>query len=260
MARADVARRVVLVDDASPVAQGLALDIRQAGPVNGASTIVEGTSDLGAVVGAAAVVVADRHGKGEWTGDDGLTRVAAIRTLNRHALVVCAGAAQADLIDAMVRERDADRRRLVGSAPEALRSAATALVALEADAASRDVLLAVVGRPPRSLFAAWDGASVGGSRALDVLAPPVVSRLDARLSAMWPPGPRALAAAAVGLVARVLTGAPGWSCVLLVPPADRGPRTRAVAVPAALTARGVEPRWAVLSPRDRVRLESVLET
>jgi hypothetical protein len=158
----------------------------------------------------------------------------------------------------MVGERGADRRRLVGSAPDALRSAATALVALEADVAARDVLLAVVGRPPRSLFVAWDGASVGGSRALDVLAPPVVSRLDARLAAMWPPGPQALAAAAVGIVGRQLSGAPGWSCMLLVPPADRGPSTRSVALPASPGAQGIEPRWPVLSPRDRVRLESIL--
>ncbi len=66
----------MLVDDAADVARGLALDIRQAGPIAGSSTAVEGTGDTGAVVGAGVVVVADRHGAGEWRGDDGLALVA----------------------------------------------------------------------------------------------------------------------------------------------------------------------------------------
>jgi hypothetical protein len=257
LTRADVAQRVVLVDEVSSVAQGLALDIRQSGPVNGSTTVAEGTSDLAAVVGASAVVLADRHGKGEWHGDEGLARLAAVRTLSPRALVVCAGVAQADLVEALVRERGADRRWIVGSAPEALRSGATALVALEAGTSPRDVSLAVVGRPP-ALFVSWEGSSVRGSRTIDALSPPAIARLDKQIARAWPPRPLTLAAAAAAVVCHHLMRLPSGVCLFLVPPAERGPVVSGVAVPATLDSQGVRPVWPSLSPRDRVRLESLV--
>lgn len=256
-AAAGLAGRVVLVDAASDVARGLALDIRQAGSIAGSSTAVEGTGDLGAVIGATLVVVADRHGgAGDWRGDDGLALVARIRDLNPGALIICAGAAQSEMVDTLVRERDFDRRRLAGSAPEALRSAVTALACLETGAAPTDVSLVAIGRPPTELFVPWDGASVGGSRAADVISTAVLARLDRQLPFLWPPGPLSLAAAATRVVRLAMHRGPGWVCLLIVPATGEGHGS--VVVPAMVKDGVVEPVWPVLPTRDRVRLDSVL--
>jgi len=256
-AAAGLASRVVLIDAAGDVARGLALDIRQAGPIVGTSTAVEGTGDTGAVIGASVVVVADRHGPaGEWRGDDGLALVTRLRELNPRALIVCAGAGQADLLEALVRERDMDSRRLCGSSPEAMRGAMTALACLETGAAPMDVSLSVIGRPPNDLFVPWEGASVGGSRAADAIPAAVLARLDRQLPYLWPPGPIALAAAATRVARHALGRAPGWMDLLVVSDDRRG--RRSVAVPAMVKDGVVEPEWPVLPTRDRVRLDSVL--
>jgi len=52
LAAADIASRIVLVDDMANVAAGKALDVAQSGPVDGYSTALSGTSDVAAVVGA----------------------------------------------------------------------------------------------------------------------------------------------------------------------------------------------------------------
>lgn len=254
-----LAARVVLVDEAADVAHGLALDIRQAGAIAGSASAVEGTSDLGAVVGAALVVVADRHGvAGEWRNDAGLGLLTQVRALNPRALILCAGAAQTALVETFVRERDADRRRVVGTAPEALRSAMTALVCLEAATAPADVSLIAIGRPPKDMFVPWEGASVGGSRAGEMLPAAVIARLDRQLPYLWPPGPLALAVAAVRVARLALNRGPGWACVTLVPPADGDRRMGAVALTARHVDGAIDPVWPELAPRDRVRLESAL--
>ncbi|MEZ5291448.1 MAG: hypothetical protein R2745_10215 [Vicinamibacterales bacterium] len=256
-AASGTARRVVLVDDAADVARGLALDIRQSGSITGSDAAVDGTGDIGAILGASVVVVADRHGATGGRTDAELAALAAARTLNPRALMVCAGPDDAGLVEHLVNERAADRRRVVAAAPEALRSGAAALAALEAGTSPLDVVLAVLGRPPRELFVGWSGASIGGSAAADVLTPPALSRLDGQVARLWPPGPFALAAAAVRVAGRFADLTPGWCCVFLVPPADEGPRTRGVAIPAAFDSHGVTPHWPALAPRDRVRLASL---
>lgn len=255
---ASLARRVVLIDDAVDVARGLALDIRQAGPIAGSSTAVEGTGDTGAVVGATVIAIADRFGKGEWTGDEGLALVTRLRALNPRALIICAGAAQAGIVESFVQEKDGDRRRIASSAPEALRSALTALACLETGAAPADVSLAAIGRPPKEMFVPWEGAAIGGSRAADVLPAAVIARLDRQMPYLWPPGPLALAGAAVR-VARVVMGrAPGWVNVFVVPPVTDDRQVRGVAVPAVVDEGALRVVWPVLAPRDRVRLETAL--
>lgn len=255
---ASLARRIVLIDDAVDVARGLALDIRQAGPIAGSSAAVEGTGDTGAVVGATVIAIADRFGKGEWAGDEGLALVTRLRALNPRALIICAGAAQAGIVERFVQEKDGDRRRIASSAPEALRSAITALACLESGAAPADVSLAAIGRPPKEMFVPWEGAAIGGSRAADVLPAAVIARLDRQMPYLWPPGPLALAGAAVR-VARVVMGrAPGWVNVFVVPPVTDDRQVRGVAVPAVVDEGALRVVWPVLAPRDRVRLETAL--
>ena len=107
LAASGVANRVTIVDDAVDVARGKALDIHQAGALEAMDAEVVGSADLAAVVGAAAIVLADRHGPApsEWTGEDGLQRLARVRALNPLALIVCAGATQLDLVERAVIEQ-----------------------------------------------------------------------------------------------------------------------------------------------------------
>lgn len=51
LARLDIAAAIRLIDDAGAVAEGKALDIMQAGPIEGFSTAVSGSSDLAAAGG-----------------------------------------------------------------------------------------------------------------------------------------------------------------------------------------------------------------
>ena len=72
LAARDAVSRVVLIDAASDVARGKALDIRQAGPVEAYGTAVEGSERIDAVAEADAIVAADRHREGAWSGDPAL--------------------------------------------------------------------------------------------------------------------------------------------------------------------------------------------
>jgi hypothetical protein len=259
VAAGGAAHRVTIVDDAGDVARGKALDIRQAGPVEGVDTAVVGSADLAAVVGAAAVIVADRAGQGaEWSGEDGLQLLARVRALNPDALVVCAGASQLLLVERAIVEQSADRRRLFGSAPEALRTAVVALTSLEAGCSPRDVSLALLGRPPGGAFVPWTTAAIAGQRATDVLDPPAILRLDARLARMWPPGPVTLAAAAGRVVGMALTAGPGAASLFAVPERTGDHPTRGAALPASFSPAGVRVTIPTLEPRDRVRLDGAL--
>ncbi len=75
---------------------------------------------------------------------------------------MCAGAGQSQLVERGVNELGVSRMRLFGSAPEALRSAITAIVALEAGAAPADISLSVLGRPPQQIIVPWDEAAIAG--------------------------------------------------------------------------------------------------
>lgn len=257
---AAVTRRVALVDDAVDVARGKALDILQSGAIDGVAVDVVGTGDLGAVVGAAVVVVADRHGAPsvEHQGDAGLQLLVKVRALNPGALIVCAGAAQLELVERFVHERGADATRVVGSAPEALRAALVALTALAANSAPREVSLMLVGRPPRETVVMWDEASIAGRRATDVLSAPALTRLNAHVPHLWPPSSLTLAGAALRVVGLAMTRSSGMPAVFVVPAGPEGVRRRGVTLPAHLRGDGVAPVWPDLSPRDRTRLETAL--
>lgn len=247
---------VRIVDPSADVARGIALDLCQSCAVTGTSTMLEGGGDEGAVIGASVVVVADRYGAaGEWTGDEALLLVSRLRALNPRALFVCAGATHAALVERQVLERGADRARIAGSGPEALRQALTALVALEAGVVPSDVSLSVVGRSPKQAFVSWEGASVGGARAAEVLSPPVVGRLDRQTSFLWPPGPLSLGAAAARVARLAITRAPGLLSVFVVPPSEDGGQVRGAVLPAAITDGSVRVRPLALSPRERVRFD-----
>ncbi len=127
-----------------------------------------------------------------------------LRGTAERSVVIAAGASQREVVERGVRELGYARERLLGTAPEALASAVRALVALEADASSKDVALTLVGIPPAQVVIPWDEATIGGFLATSVLDQAAGRRIAARVAPLWPPGPIALAAAAAKAILAVL--------------------------------------------------------
>jgi malate dehydrogenase len=261
LAAGDTASRIVLIDSQAGVAAGKALDIAQAAPVDRYATSLSGTTDESAVAGAAVVIVADRFGAaGEWRSEEGLALVKRVAGLNQVAFIVCAGTEQQSLIERGVTELGVPRRRLFGSAPEALRSGAVTMTALEANAAPSDVSLSVVGRPT-SAIVPWDEGSIGGRCAPQVLTAAQLARLNARIARLWPPGPTTLAGAATRLVRSALTRSPRVHIALVALTRDEGTAGRSAMLPVTLAPGGIAELVApALSTRDRVRLETALKS
>lgn len=259
LAASDVASRIVLIDDQAGVAAGKALDIAQAGPVDRYSTSLSGTNDVSAVTGTAVVVVADRSGPaGEWRGEEGLALLKRVAGLNQIAFIVCAGTEQQPLIERGVSELGVPRRRLFGSAPEALRAAVVTMTALEATAAPADISLSVLGRP-RQAIVPWDEGSIAGRSAPQVLTAAQLARLNARIARLWPPGPTTLAGAAAQMIRSALTRSPRVHIALVALTREEGTAGRSAMLPVTLTAAGIDQMVSpALSTRDRVRLESAL--
>lgn len=261
LAAADICRRLVIVDAAGPVAEGKALDIRQSAPVDGYSTFVEGSSDESVVVGADAVVLADRFSDGtEWQDDYGAALVRRVAHLNTTAMIVCAGAQQLSVVERSVREAGLSRLRIFGSAPEALRFAIISMTALEAGCSPTEVSLTIVGRPPAHLIVPWEEASIAGRRASEVLDPPAITRLDAWLPRLWPPGPLTLAGAATRVLRLAATHGLGSACAFIAVTRDEGAVGRVGMLPIRVSPTGIR---TVLSPtlsaRDKVRLDVALQ-
>ena len=270
LAALDLVARIVIVDDLANVAAGKALDVAQSGPEDGYHTALSGSSDVAAVVGAAAIVIADRAGSSgpqdlttsgpqEWVDDAGLALLKRAAGLNQKAFIICAGAQHASLVEKGVNEAGLARVRVFGSAPEALRSAVIAITAAEANAAPSDIALSVLGRAPLHVIVPWDEASIGGRCATNVLSAVQLARLDARVARLWPPGPYALASAAARLVQTAITRSPRVHAAQVAVTRDEGMPGRSAMMPVTLNPAGiaslVEPS---LSSRDRVRFETTM--
>ncbi len=261
LAATDLVSRLVLVDDLGTVAAGKALDVAQAGPVDGSHTTLSGTSDVAAVVGATLVVVADRAGQpgGDWQDEAVLALLKRVTGLNQVAPFLCAGSAQGGLIERGVNEAGIARTRLFGTAAEALRSAVTAITALEANAAPSDISLSVLGRPPLQVIVPWDEAAIGGRSIPKVLSAAQLARLDARVARLWPPGPYALASAATRMIRTALTRGRRLHMAIVAVTRDEGTPGRSAIMPVRLQPSGIATIISpALSSRDRVRYETSL--
>jgi malate dehydrogenase len=269
IAALDLVSRIVIVDDLANVAAGKALDVAQSGPVDRYHTVLSGTSDVAAVIGASAIVIADRAGSGpqalepsgpqdsEWIDDAGLALLKRVAGLNQQAFIVCAGARQASIIEKGVNEAGLPRLRVFGSAPEALRAAVIAITAVEANAAPADISLSVLGRPPGSVIVPWDEASIAGRCATQVLTAAQLARLESRIARLWPPGPYALAAAAARLVQTALTRSVRVHAAQVAVTRDEGMPGRSATMPVTLHPGGIAALLPPsLSARDRVRFET----
>jgi malate/lactate dehydrogenase len=249
LARRDCVRSIRLIDERGRAAAGKALDIAQAGPVEGFATQLTGSTDLSRAAGASVVVLADAMSEG-WLL---LKRLSA----SASAVIICAGASQRELVDRGVRDLRFRRDRLFGSAPEALAGGARALVALAAAGSPRDVALSVLGVPPHHTVIPWEDATMAGFALTRVLDEPTRRRLSARVTALWPPGPYALATAAT-MVIEAMAGRSRRIASCFVAP-ESSARHRTGALPVRLGPTGIVDVLApALSVVEQIALDNAL--
>ncbi|HYM24744.1 MAG TPA: hypothetical protein VEU08_16115, partial [Vicinamibacterales bacterium] len=257
LARCDYARSIVIVDERDKVAAGKALDIAQAAPIEGFATQMTSGADVAMAAGADVVVIAERAQGGEWTGEEAFGLVKRIAASAPGAVIVLAGASSRDTIERSVVEGRIARGRLIGSAPEALAASARALSALALSGSPRDVGLSVLGIPPSHVVVPWKDATIAGLALARLLDEPARRRLTAQVRAMWPPGPHALAAAAVKTIAAVEGRSRQLVSAFVAPDNTMGTRARTAAVPIRLGAAGViETVIPELSLVERVALDN----
>lgn len=251
------------IDDNAPVAAGKALDLTQAGPISRSDTRIDATPDLAAVAGASAIVLADPAGStGEFSIEAAFGLLRRLKTGGHldQSVLICAGAGHRGVMQQAFDELGLSRRRVVGSAPESLASTARALVAIEARAASNQVALMVIGRPPDTLVIPWSGGSVAGHSLASILSPPQLNRVERRVRGLWPPGPNSLGTAAALFCESVVTGSRRLLCAFASLDRDNGTRAPVCAWPVSVGPSGLEHVVTpVLSVRDQVALDEVLQ-
>src|SRR5215467_3583349 len=239
LARRNVASEIVLIDDSGRAAQGKALDIAQAAPIEGFASRVSGTADPAMASGATIVALADPFGAAALAGEPALLLLKRLRQFAPRALIVCADASHRELIERGVRELRIDRTRLIGSAPEALVASVRALVAVETANLPRDVSLTAIGVPPQHIVVPWEDATIGGFRLTRMINETDRRRLETRMTALWPPGPYALAAAAAKAIDAVVKRSEALVACFVAPDDSSGRRVRTAALPVRLSDSGV---------------------
>jgi len=260
LARRDATRTIRLIDDQGRVAEGKALDIAQSAPVEGFATQLSGSTDWATGAGARVIVVADRFGRGECSGDEGLQLVGQLARSAPGAVILCAGASQRELVDRGVRELRISRTRLLGSAPEALAGGARALVALAANGSPRDVSLSVLGIPPAHTVIPWEDATLGGFALTRLIDEPSRRRIASRVAALWPPGPYALATAAALAIDAIAGRTRRLVSSFVAPDTSAGVQSRTAAMPVRLGPAGiVDVISPTLSVVERVALENAMQ-
>ena len=259
LARRDTVRSIRLIDEAGRVAAGKALDIAQTAPVEGFATQLIGSTEIATAAGASVIVVADRIAAGEWQGEDALQLVKSLARMAPSAVVLCAGATQREIVDRGVGELHVERSRLFGSAPEALVGGARALVALAVHGSPRDVALTMLGVPPAHIVIPWEEATVAGFALTRLLDEPARRRLSLRVTALWPPGPYALASAAAAAIDAMAGRSRRILSCFVAPDRSQGTRTRTAALPVRLDASGIrEVITPALTVIDRIALENAM--
>ena len=271
LASCDGVHRVWLVDAATGAAAGKALDLQQAGAITGQHARLYGTSDENRLIGCAVCVIADcfgagtgeRHSgdrrSGEWQGAEGLSMLGRITHYLGEAPIVFAGASHAGLLSRLAGETQIRRERLIGSSTDALTSAISAIVAMEASCSPRDVMLTVLGTPPDGFVVPWSEASIGGYAMQRVLSQIQLGRIEARAARLWPPGPYALGAAAARITDAILSNSRRSFSIITQLDGEFGIKRRPGALPARLAAGGIERvRVPELGTREHVRLQTAL--
>jgi malate dehydrogenase len=230
---------VRLIDGTGRVAEGKALDILQASPIEQWSTRVTAGTSLAAAAGADAIVFADLMADGEIAGDAGLAVVRRMLQLDTQAPLLFAGALQRELMALTSAELHLPVRRMLGSAPLALESAVRALAAALLDASPADVTVGVAGVPPRDAVIGWGAATAFNQPIASVLAPHHLAAISARLPALWPPAPYTLASAAARVAEALALGSRRrFTCFAAIDAALAG-RSLVAAVPVQIAKGGI---------------------
>jgi malate dehydrogenase len=259
LALRDVVRTITLVDEGGRVAAGKALDIAQAAPIECFSTELAGSTDLSNAAGAAVVVIADRVSGGEWQGEDGLMLLKRLTQFAATAVIVCAGASARELVDRGVAELKMSRARLFGSAPEALAAGVRALVALAVNGSPCDVSLTALGIPPAHIVIPWEDATVGGFGLTRLMDEPARRRVMAKAPALWPPGPHALAAAAVKAIESMAGRHRQLISAFVAPDPSAAGSRRTAALPIRVGRSGIaEVVMPALTTVDRIALDNAM--
>jgi malate dehydrogenase len=260
LAGRDRIAEVRLIDPEGRVAEGKALDIRQSSPIEAFSTRVTAATTFTAAVGADVVVLADEAASGkEHAGEAGLALLRELSRAGSTSPIVCAGAAQRDLIAKAVGELHLPRARVLGSAPAALESALRAMAGLLMDGSGVEICLRVVGVPPRAAVVAWEEATVSGQPLSSHLPAHAIAALNARIPVLWPPGPYALGSAAARVAEALVNGTRRrYSCFVSL---DRGATRDAVAAMPVVLGRGgithvLQP---TLTRQEQTMLENAIE-
>jgi malate/lactate dehydrogenase len=260
LAARDRLSRILIVDAAGSAAAGKALDIQQMGSVDGFHTQLTGTDEQTRIAGTSVCIVADRFGKtsSEWQGDEGATMIGRLRPYLDDAPIVFAGAAQASMLLATVRDAGIPRRRAIGSAAEAFRSALAGIVAVEARCSPGEVSLTVLGSAG-GFVVPWREASIGGYTLDHALTQVQLNRIEARAARLWPPGAYALGMAAARVAEAIVGGARRTFSVLTVLEGEFSVKDRVGALPCSLASSGIV-RIGVpaLSGRERTLVETAL--
>ena len=258
IAARDLCTQLRLIDDARNIAAGKALDIMQAGPIERFRARLVADSGSAATVGADAVILTGPASSpnSEWDDNSGFVQLRQVADANRRAVLICAGAKHSDLVERGVRDAGIDRRRLLGSAPEAYRAAVRTIVALEVGCPASAVSLTLLGRLPHQGVVLWSQASVNGELLEERISATRMAHLRDKVVNVWPPGPQALAAAATRVASCIASGNGRQTCCFVVVDGELGVRRRAMAVPVELNALGVT---RIIEPSLNARERGLLE-
>jgi malate dehydrogenase len=255
LAGRELARRIVLVDSDEGKARGKALDILQSGPVDRFDTRVDGSSDAGLIDQPDILVVADAP---ELTDGPGAAeRLAQLVAKAKPRLVVVAGARPAASVDAILATGFAGDR-VVGSAPVAVASAIRRRLAAALDVEASAVCLALLGLPPDVIVVPHASAAAGGVP-IEQLRPAALRQAVQEVGGRTP-GPVALAAAAVHVMAALISPRLSVLPVLARGDAAFGLGRATIALPRRLGGWRVgETLEVALEPYERVALENAAE-
>lgn len=220
-----------LIDEGGSVAAGKALDIRQAGPIDGYDTVISGTTEVLQAAGANVIVFADAVADGEWEGERGLALVQRLMRAGSTAPMVFAGPKQTWLLEAAAREAGVPIDRLAGTAASALPQTVAALLQIETGLSG--ALVAVTGRPP-SFVVAWSSATIGGRLVTDVVPAHRLLSISQSLSRLWPPGPESIAAPTALVVEGLINGSRSALTAAVIADGEFGARGVAALIPVEL--------------------------
>jgi malate/lactate dehydrogenase len=245
-----------LIDEAGAIAAGKALDIRQAGPVDGYDTSISGTTDVLSAAGADVIVFADPVADGEWEGERGLALVQRLVRAGTSATFVFAGPKQASLMEAAAREGRVPNDRLIGTAAATLPHTVSAL--LHVETGLNGAVVSVAGRPP-SFVVAWSIATIGGRLVTEVVPAHRLHSISESLGKLWPPGPQAIAAPTAAVVEGLIAGARFPVTASVITDGEFGARGVSALMPIELGNKRILKRaLPTQSPQERTETTSIL--